>query len=146
MYLRTRLPDNKRVYLLAKGVAALCTRAKLLCPPASGGGSPILIFAEIMSAFLEERVLSVHHWTDRLFSFTTTRDTALRFSNGHFTMIGLKVDGKNLLRAYSIASPNYEEHLEFLSIKVPDGPLTSSCRTSRWVTPSSSARSPQARC
>ena len=78
-----------------------------------------------MSAFLEERVLSVHHWTDRLFSFTTTRDTSLRFSNGHFTMIGLKVDGKNLLRAYSIASPNYEEHLEFLSIKVQDGPLTS---------------------
>lgn len=78
-----------------------------------------------MSAFLEERVLSVHHWTDRLFSFTTTRDTALRFSNGHFTMIGLKVDGKPLLRAYSIASPNYAEHLEFLSIKVPDGPLTS---------------------
>lgn len=78
-----------------------------------------------MSAFLEERVLSVHHWTDRLFSFTTTRDTALRFSNGHFTMIGLRVDGKPLLRAYSIASPNYEEHLEFLSIKVENGPLTS---------------------
>ena len=78
-----------------------------------------------MSAFLEERVLSVHHWTDRLFSFTTTRDVALRFSNGHFTMIGLKVDGKPLLRAYSIASPNYAEHLEFLSIKVQDGPLTS---------------------
>ncbi len=78
-----------------------------------------------MSAFNEERVLSVHHWTDRLFSFTTTRDTSLRFSNGHFTMIGLKVDGKPLLRAYSIASANYEEHLEFLSIKVPDGPLTS---------------------
>ena len=78
-----------------------------------------------MSAFLEERVLSVHHWTDRLFSFTTTRDPALRFSSGHFTMIGLKVDGKNLLRAYSIASPNYEEHLEFLSIKVDNGPLTS---------------------
>jgi len=78
-----------------------------------------------MSAFLEERVLSVHHWTDRLFSFTTTRDQALRFSNGHFTMIGLRVDGKPLLRAYSIVSPNYEEHLEFLSIKVPDGPLTS---------------------
>ena len=78
-----------------------------------------------MSAFLEERVLTVHHWTDRLFSFTTTRDPALRFSNGHFTMIGLKVDGKPLLRAYSIASPNWEEHLEFLSIKVPDGPLTS---------------------
>jgi ferredoxin--NADP+ reductase len=78
-----------------------------------------------MSAFLEERVLSVHHWTDRLFSFTTTRDPALRFSNGHFTMIGLKVNGKPLLRAYSIVSANYEEHLEFLSIKVPDGPLTS---------------------
>ena len=79
-----------------------------------------------MSAFNEERVLSVHHWTDRLFSFTTTRDASLRFANGHFTMIGLrKEDGKPLLRAYSIASANYEEHLEFLSIKVPDGPLTS---------------------
>ena len=79
-----------------------------------------------MSAFLDERVLTVHHWTDRLFSFTTTRDTALRFSNGHFTMIGLRGEnGKPLLRAYSIASANYEEHLEFLSIKVPDGPLTS---------------------
>ncbi|MDD0811163.1 ferredoxin--NADP reductase [Curvibacter sp. RS43] len=78
-----------------------------------------------MSAFLEETVLSVHHWTDRLFSFTTTRDTALRFSNGHFTMIGLRVNEKPLLRAYSIASANYEEHLEFLSIKVPEGPLTS---------------------
>ena len=78
-----------------------------------------------MSAFLEERVLSVHHWTDHLFSFTTTRDPALRFSNGHFTMIGLRVDSKPLLRAYSIVSANYEEHLEFLSIKVPDGPLTS---------------------
>ena len=78
-----------------------------------------------MSAFLEEEVLTVHHWTDRLFSFTTTRDQALRFSNGHFTMIGLRVEGKPLLRAYSIVSPNYEEHLEFLSIKVQDGPLTS---------------------
>jgi len=78
-----------------------------------------------MSAFVEQTVLSVHHWTDRLFSFTTTRDQALRFSNGHFTMIGLKVDGKPLLRAYSIVSANYEEHLEFLSIKVQDGPLTS---------------------
>ena len=78
-----------------------------------------------MSAFNEERVLSVHHWTDRLFTFTTTRDPALRFSNGHFTMIGLRVNGKPLLRAYSIASANYEEHLEFFSIKVDDGPLTS---------------------
>ena len=78
-----------------------------------------------MSNFNEEQVLSVHHWTDRLFSFTTTRSQALRFSNGHFTMIGLMVDGKPLLRAYSIASANYEDHLEFLSIKVEAGPLTS---------------------
>jgi ferredoxin/flavodoxin---NADP+ reductase len=78
-----------------------------------------------MSAFNEERVLSVHHWTDKLFTFTTTRDPGLRFSNGHFTMIGLRINGKPLLRAYSIVSANYEEHLEFLSIKVPDGPLTS---------------------
>ena len=78
-----------------------------------------------MSAFNEERVLSVHHWTDRLFSFTTTRDASLRFLNGHFTMIGLRVNGKPLLRAYSVVSANYEEHLEFLSIKVQDGPLTS---------------------
>jgi len=78
-----------------------------------------------MSAFNEERVLSVHHWTDKLFTFTTTRDPALRFSNGHFTMIGLKVNNKPLVRAYSIVSANYEDHLEFLSIKVPDGPLTS---------------------
>jgi ferredoxin--NADP+ reductase len=78
-----------------------------------------------MAAFDDEKVLSVHHWTDRLFSFKTTRSSSLRFSNGHFTMIGLRVDGKPLLRAYSIVSANYEEELEFLSIKVPDGPLTS---------------------
>ena len=78
-----------------------------------------------MSAFNEERVLTVHHWTDKLFTFTTTRDPSLRFSNGHFTMIGLRINDKPLLRAYSIVSANYEEHLEFLSIKVPDGPLTS---------------------
>jgi ferredoxin--NADP+ reductase len=78
-----------------------------------------------MSAFNEEHVLSVHHWTDKLFTFTTTRDPGLRFSNGHFTMLGLRVNNKPLLRAYSIVSANYEDHLEFLSIKVPDGPLTS---------------------
>ncbi len=78
-----------------------------------------------MSNLNEERVLSVHHWTDRLFTFTTTRSQSLRFLNGHFTMIGLRVNEKPLLRAYSIVSPNYEEHLEFLSIKVADGPLTS---------------------
>lgn len=78
-----------------------------------------------MSAFNHEKVLTVHHWTDKLFSFTTTRDPSMRFANGHFTMIGLQVNGKPLLRAYSIVSANYEEHLEFLSIKVQDGPLTS---------------------
>ncbi|UUX95111.1 ferredoxin--NADP reductase [Aquabacterium sp. J223] len=78
-----------------------------------------------MSNIATERVLSVHHWNDTLFSFRTTRDPALRFHNGHFVMIGLKVEGKPLLRAYSIASANHDEHLEFLSIKVPDGPLTS---------------------
>ncbi len=72
-----------------------------------------------------ERVLNVHHWNDTLFSFRTTRDPALRFRNGHFVMLGLPVEGKPLLRAYSVASANHDEHLEFLSIKVPNGPLTS---------------------
>ncbi|AYH44557.1 ferredoxin--NADP reductase [Azoarcus sp. DN11] len=78
-----------------------------------------------MSNLATERVLSVHHWNDSLFSFRTTRDRALRFTNGQFVMIGLEVDGRPLTRAYSIASPNHEEHLEFFSIKVPNGPLTS---------------------
>ncbi len=78
-----------------------------------------------MSKYLKETVLSVHHWNDTLFSFKTTRRPGLRFRNGHFLMIGLEVEGKPLMRAYSVVSPNYEEHLEFLSIKVPDGPLTS---------------------
>jgi ferredoxin--NADP+ reductase len=72
-----------------------------------------------------ETVLSVRHWNDTLFSFTTTRNAALRFKNGHFVMVGLEVDGRPLMRAYSVCSPNYEEHLEFYSIKVPGGPLTS---------------------
>ncbi|MET1257160.1 ferredoxin--NADP reductase [Aliikangiella maris] len=72
-----------------------------------------------------ENVLSVHHWNDTLFSFRTTRDASLRFRNGEFVMIGLPGEKKPILRAYSIASANYEEHLEFLSIKVPDGELTS---------------------
>jgi ferredoxin--NADP+ reductase len=78
-----------------------------------------------MSAFNTETVTSVHHWTERLFSFQTTRDPSFRFLNGQFTMIGLEVEGRPLMRAYSLASANYEEGLEFLSIKVPDGPLTS---------------------
>lgn len=72
-----------------------------------------------------ERVLDVHHWNESLFTFTTTRNPGLRFENGHFVMIGLEVGGKPLMRAYSIASANYEDQLEFFSIKVPDGPLTS---------------------
>lgn len=78
-----------------------------------------------MSNLNTERVLSVHHWNDTLFSFRTTRSPGLRFENGQFVMIGLQVNDRPLMRAYSIASPNYEEHLEFFSIKVPDGPLTS---------------------
>ena len=78
-----------------------------------------------MSKYSTETVLSVHHWNDNLFSFKTTRDDGLRFENGQFVMIGIEVDGRPLTRAYSIASPNYEEHLEFFSIKVPNGPLTS---------------------
>ncbi|RZU45149.1 ferredoxin--NADP+ reductase [Fluviicoccus keumensis] len=78
-----------------------------------------------MSAFNEETVLSVHHWNDTLFSFTTTRNPALRFKTGQFVMIGLMVEGKPLMRAYSVVSAHYEDHLEFYSIKVQDGPLTS---------------------
>jgi len=79
----------------------------------------------LTAAVGSERVLAVHHWSDSQFSFTTTRDRALRFENGQFVMVGLPVEGRPLLRAYSIASANYEDHLDFLSIKVPDGPLTS---------------------
>jgi len=78
-----------------------------------------------MSAISHEEVTSVHHWTESLFTFTTTRNAGFRFQNGQFAMIGLEVNGRPLLRAYSLASANYEEHLEFFSIKVPDGPLTS---------------------
>lgn len=75
-----------------------------------------------------EQVTWVHHWTDKTFSFKTTRNKSFRFINGEFAMIGLPAEeegGRPLLRAYSIASANYEDELEFLSIKVPDGPLTS---------------------
>ncbi len=73
-----------------------------------------------------QTVTSVHHWTDRLFSFRVSRPQSLRFRSGEFVMIGLLDErGKPLLRAYSIASPSWDEELEFYSIKVPDGPLTS---------------------
>ena len=78
-----------------------------------------------MAALGTERVLAVRHWTDTQFTFTTTRDRGLRFQNGQFVMLGLSVDSRPVLRAYSIASANHEDHLEFLSIKVPNGPLTS---------------------
>ncbi len=78
------------------------------------------------SAYGTETVLDVHHWTDAYFSFSTTRDSSFRFENGQFVMIGLENEGaRPLLRAYSIASANWEERLHFFSIKVQDGPLTS---------------------
>ncbi|MBM2577761.1 ferredoxin--NADP reductase [Jannaschia sp. Os4] len=79
-----------------------------------------------------QTVTSVTHWTDRLFSFRCTRPASLRFRSGEFVMIGLMGDpdpktgrSKPLLRAYSIASPSWDDELEFYSIKVEDGPLTS---------------------
>ncbi len=78
-----------------------------------------------MSNFNEERVVNVHHWTDSLFSFRTTRSPSFRFQSGQFTMIGLSVEGRPLLRAYSLASAPYDDELEFFSIKVANGPLTS---------------------
>ncbi|MEK6805217.1 MAG: ferredoxin--NADP reductase [Pseudomonadota bacterium] len=78
-----------------------------------------------MAAVSTERILKVQHWNESLFSFTATRDQSLRFRNGQFVMLGLEVEGRPLLRAYSIASANYEDTLEFFSIKVPNGPLTS---------------------
>jgi ferredoxin--NADP+ reductase len=84
-----------------------------------------------MATLLREQVTDVHHWTDRLFSFRTTRDRGFRFKNGHFTMIGLEHEGKPLMRAYSMASANHDEELEFFSIKVPDGPLTSKLQNIR---------------
>jgi ferredoxin--NADP+ reductase len=77
-----------------------------------------------MSNFNQERVIRVHHWTDRLSSFRTTRNPGLRFRSGQFVMMGLETEGRPLVRAYSLASAPYEDELEFFSIKVPDGPLT----------------------
>jgi hypothetical protein len=84
-----------------------------------------------MGAVSEETVQSVRHYTDRLFAFRVTRPQSFRFRSGEFVMLGLKVDGKPLLRAYSVASPSWDEELEFFSIKVPDGPLTSRSSISR---------------
>ncbi len=76
-------------------------------------------------ANITETVTYVHHWNDTLFSFRTTRKPTYRFKNGQFVMIGLEIDNTALMRAYSIASANWEEYLEFFSIKVQNGPLTS---------------------
>ncbi len=82
-------------------------------------------FAEsIPAGVYAEKVLSVTHYTDRLFRFRMTRPEGFRFRSGEFAMIGLMVEGKPIYRAYSIASPAWDEELEFFSIKVPDGPLT----------------------
>ncbi len=78
-----------------------------------------------MDNFYKEKVIDVQHWNDSLFSFKCSRNPGLRFENGQFVMMGLNIDDKPVIRAYSIASANYEEHLEFFSIKVPDGKLTS---------------------
>ncbi len=78
-----------------------------------------------MATYTSERVIQVQHWSDKLFSFRTTRSPALRFENGQFIMLGLEAGGRRIMRAYSIASANYEDHVEFYSIKIPQGPLTS---------------------
>ena len=87
-----------------------------LHPIASRQGSP---------GIFRERVIEIHHYTDKLFSFKTTRSSSFRFLSGQFTMIGLQVGGRPLLRAYSMASGAYDDWLEFFSINVPGGPLTS---------------------
>jgi len=84
-----------------------------------------------MAGLRSETVVSIHHWNDRLFTFRTTRDNGFRFESGQFVMLGLQIGGRPLLRAYSIASPSYGEHLEFFSIKVENGPLTSVLREIR---------------
>jgi ferredoxin--NADP+ reductase len=84
-----------------------------------------IISAAIPAGVYAETVTAVQHYTDRLFRFRMTRPADFRFRSGEFAMIGLMVDGKPVYRAYSVASPAWDEELEFFSIKVPDGPLTS---------------------
>lgn len=78
-----------------------------------------------MSKFTTQTVTAVEHFTDRLFRFRTSRDASFRFRSGEFVMIGMGGEDKPVLRAYSVASPSWDEELEFFSIKVEDGPLTS---------------------
>ena len=76
-------------------------------------------------AYAEQKVTSVHRWSENIFTFTTTRPEGFEFRNGEFVTLGLRPEGKLIPRAYSIVSTNEDDHLEFLSIQVPDGPLTS---------------------
>ncbi|NCF32751.1 MAG: ferredoxin--NADP reductase [Proteobacteria bacterium] len=107
----------------AKLRAAFCSARCILRHRPSSFGH--LQKGTVLAALVTEHVPDITHWNERLFSFRTTRSDAFRFRNGHFVMLGVEVDGKPLLRAYSIASANHDEHLEFFSIKVADGPLTS---------------------
>jgi len=88
-----------------------------------------------MATYTTEHVTEVAHWSPKLFSFRTTRNASLRFENGQFLMLGLEAAGRRVVRAYSIASANYEEELEFYSIIVPGGPLTSRLRAVQRGTP-----------
>jgi len=92
-------------------------------PPGTNGDAPGA--KRPPSNLTRERVLDIEHFTDKLFRLRTTRSPTLRFQSGQFVMIGLEVGGRPLLRAYSVASAHYDDHLDFFSIKVPDGPLTS---------------------
>ena len=78
-----------------------------------------------MTEIYRETVIDVHHWSNTLFTIKTTRNRSLRFRNGEFAMMGIEIEGKPLMRAYSMTSANYEDHLEFYSIKVQQGELTS---------------------
>ena len=116
------MPLKRLVSNVAKPAAILTVYT---LKPLQNNKQPIKRSDSQMSLYMTETVTQVHHWNDTLFSFRTTRDQGFRFLNGQFVMIGLEVDGKPLMRAYSIASANYEDYLEFFSIKVQDGQLTS---------------------
>jgi ferredoxin--NADP+ reductase len=87
--------------------------------------TPVAAERPLGSGLRRETVLSITHYTDKLFSFRTTRAPSFRFQSGQFAMIGLETETRPLLRAYSMTSAVYDDHLEFFSIKVPNGPLTS---------------------
>lgn len=91
----------------------------------SNNAPPKPTSTQARSGLLQERVLDIQHYTDKLFSFRTTRTPSFRFQSGQFTMIGLEINGRPLMRAYSMTSAVYDDWTEFFSIKVPDGPLTS---------------------